>query len=134
MPFIEPLIVSLLNELMGRRPTTTTGRDGLTLGQTTRLDGKALSVSIAEARRSEHVVIIGKTGTGKTHLLQSMAGQLMARGEPLCFIDFHGDATAALVRLASQYTDAGERLIIVDPTEPHHSPGLNPLEVRGSDE
>ena len=72
--------------------------------------------------------MLGKTGVGKTHLLELLATQCMERGDGFVFFDFHGDATAHLLTLAATHDAATDRLIIVDPTDPDTSPGLNPLE------
>jgi len=44
------------------------------------------SVGIKDADRLSHIYIIGKTGTGKSTLLQTMIHQDMARGEGLTLL------------------------------------------------
>jgi hypothetical protein len=72
---------------------------------------------------------MGKTGSGKTHLMEVLAQQLMQAGEPFVFFDFHGDASQHLLGLAANHPDAARRLVLVDPTDALASPGLNPLEA-----
>jgi Type IV secretion-system coupling protein DNA-binding domain len=121
---LDRLLVHILNAF-ARDRTATSG--GLLLGTT--LDSSARPVHLPDARRFEHVVIVGKTGVGKTHCLEQLANQHFERREGFCFIDYHGDATDHLVRLAARYPDAEHRLALIDPTDPDRSPGLNPLEI-----
>jgi hypothetical protein len=47
--------------------------------------------------RSRHVYIIGKTGMGKSTVLENMAAQDILNGEGMCFIDPHGSAIDVLI-------------------------------------
>ena len=75
--------------------------------------------------RFSHVYVIGKTGTGKTTLLERMALQDLARGNGFAVIDPHGDMVE---RIADRIPP--HRLLDVlylnaaDPTQPY---GYNPL-------
>jgi Type IV secretion-system coupling protein DNA-binding domain len=51
---------------------------------------------IKETDRFQHLYIIGKTGTGKSTLLQNMALQDFANGNGFCLIDPHGDMVSSL--------------------------------------
>jgi type IV secretory pathway TraG/TraD family ATPase VirD4 len=75
--------------------------------------------------RFSHVYLIGKTGTGKSTLMESMALQDLERGNGFALIDPHGDLVeriAARVPLSRRadviYLDAA------DPSQPY---GYNPL-------
>lgn len=46
---------------------------------------------IKDGDRLGHIYVIGKTGTGKSTLLQNMAKSDVQRGNGLCIIDPHGD-------------------------------------------
>ncbi len=122
---LETIIVKILNAVTSHGSKAETA-SGLFLGHT--VENNRL-VYLPQARRFEHAVIVGKTGSGKTHAMESLAYQHFERGEGFCFFDFHGDATEHLIRLAGQFPDAGERLVIFDPTDARSSPGLNPLEI-----
>lgn len=87
-----------------------------------------------QGKRAEHMAVVGKTGSGKTHFMEHLAAQLMQRGEPFVFFDFHGDATQHLIALAAQEKQAADRLVVIDPADEVCSPGLNPLETSGSRE
>ncbi|HLG56863.1 MAG TPA: type IV secretion system DNA-binding domain-containing protein [Vicinamibacterales bacterium] len=86
-----------------------------------------------DSQRCEHAVILGKTGTGKTHLLEYLAWQLATRGEGFSFFDFHGDASLSLIGRLSGLPASTKRLVIVDPSHPTRSPGINVL-ASGGDE
>lgn len=84
-------------------------------------------------RRAEHISITGKTGTGKSYLLRSLITQDLEQRNGLVLFDIHGDLTpyvlqsvAALERKTRD--DLSQRLIIVDPSDPESSCGLNVLE------
>ena len=47
--------------------------------------------------RSRHVYVIGKTGMGKSTLLENMAAQDILNGQGMCFIDPHGSAIDTLL-------------------------------------
>src|SRR3989344_3759792 len=47
--------------------------------------------------RTRHVYVIGKTGMGKSTLLENMAAQDIKNGNGVCFIDPHGSAVDTLL-------------------------------------
>ena len=49
--------------------------------------------------RTRHTYVIGKTGMGKSTLLENMAIQDIQNGEGLCFIDPHGGTAEKIARL-----------------------------------
>ena len=55
--------------------------------------GKREKFGIKRKDRSKHTYVIGKTGMGKSTLLENMAVQDIQNGEGIAFIDPHG-ATA----------------------------------------
>ncbi len=54
--------------------------------------GKELEFGIKDDDRLRHIYVIGKTGMGKSTLLENMAIQDIRKGNGLCFIDPHGSA------------------------------------------
>lgn len=81
--------------------------------------------------RFSHVYIIGKTGTGKSTLMEAMALQDLERGNGFALIDPHGD----LVERIADRIPAKRLLDVVyldaaDPTQPY---GYNPLRHVRSD-
>ncbi|WP_338695251.1 type IV secretion system DNA-binding domain-containing protein [Bradyrhizobium sp. 26S5] len=82
-------------------------------------------VGIKNEDRLSHIYVIGKTGTGKSTLLETMALQDLEHGRGLALIDPHGD----LVERINAHVPANRRddviyLNVPDPTQPY---GYNPL-------
>jgi type IV secretory pathway TraG/TraD family ATPase VirD4 len=75
--------------------------------------------------RFSHVYIIGKTGTGKSTLMQTMALQDLARGNGFALVDPHGDLAE---RIAARIPASRQSEVIyfnaADPNQPY---GYNPL-------
>jgi len=59
--------------------------------------GKRVPFGIKSRDRDRHMYVIGKTGMGKSTLLENMAIQDIRNGEGLAFIDPHGSAVDALL-------------------------------------
>jgi len=80
---------------------------------------------IKDDDRFSHVYVIGKTGTGKSTLLETMALQDVRRGAGLALIDPHGDLVD---RIASQIPDWRQRdVVYLNAADPHQPFGYNPL-------
>lgn len=58
---------------------------------------------IKEDDRTRHMYIIGKTGMGKSTLLENMAIQDIQSGEGLCFIDPHGTTAEKLLKYVPEH-------------------------------
>lgn len=58
---------------------------------------KRLKFGIKAKDRTKHVYVIGKTGMGKSTLLENMAVQDIQGGEGMCFIDPHGKTADLLL-------------------------------------
>jgi len=54
------------------------------------------SFGIKNEDRFSHVYIIGKTGTGKSSLLETMAVQDLERGNGFVLVDPHGDLKSSI--------------------------------------
>lgn len=80
--------------------------------------------------RFSHIYIIGKTGTGKSTLLEGMALQDLERGHGFALIDPHGDLVERIAaRIPASRREDAIYLNASDPTQPY---GYNPLrQVRG---
>jgi hypothetical protein len=75
--------------------------------------------------RFSHIYIIGKTGTGKSTLLETMALQDLKHGNGFALIDPHGDLTE---RLAARIPTARRAdTIYFNPSDPTQPYGYNPL-------
>lgn len=75
--------------------------------------------------RFSHVYVIGKTGTGKSTLLETMALQDLACGNGFALIDPHGDLVS---RIAGRVPRERETdVLYLDATDPAQPYGYNPL-------
>jgi hypothetical protein len=64
--------------------------------------GKRTPFGIKAADRSKHMYVIGKTGMGKSTMLENMAIQDIRNGEGLAFIDPHGGTADKLLEYIPQ--------------------------------
>ena len=85
------------------------------------------SVNISLEDRRRHVYIIGKTGVGKSVLLQDMAIQDINSGQGVCVIDPHGDLIDDIVKYIPP--NRAEDVIYFDPSDGERPMGLNLLEA-----
>src|SRR5262245_24171494 len=80
---------------------------------------------IKDDDRFSHIYIIGKTGTGKSTLLETMALQDLERGKGLALVDPHGDLVERVAaRMPTWRKPDVIYLNAYDPTQPY---GYNPL-------
>lgn len=120
--WLDRITTHLLNRLTERRSPPPAG---IPLGWTTEPPHRR--VVFPDRHRCEHAVILGKTGSGKTHLLEVLALEMAKRGEGFALIDFHGDVSQSLIARLRRLDQ--NRLVVLDPSHPTLSPGLNVLEV-----
>lgn len=131
--YLEQLIASLWNRLQGRRSAKAEGQ-GITLGQ--QVSDEAVTkrhIGISHTRRTMHIAVLGKTGSGKSFLLRHMAQQDIAAGRGFLYFDLHGDARPFLLQtIAAQewklQEHLDEKLVVIAPADREFSVGLNPLE------
>ncbi|MEK7511145.1 MAG: type IV secretion system DNA-binding domain-containing protein [Patescibacteria group bacterium] len=65
--------------------------------------GKKVPFGIKAKDRARHMYVIGKTGMGKSTLLENMAIQDIRNGEGMAFIDPHGSAIETLLDFIPEY-------------------------------
>jgi hypothetical protein len=82
-------------------------------------------VGIRQADRLSHVHVIGKTGVGKSSLLETLALDDFAAGRGFGLIDPHGDLVERLV--AAVPPAHRDRIVYLDATDPTQPYGYNPL-------
>ena len=124
-------MINLLKKLF-RRKTRTKGNLDLGLrvfdGEVTRSHAE-----IGAERRTMHVAVLGKSGSGKSSLLRYLSQQDINAGRGFVYFDLHGDATPFLLRtIAAREQEIGRhlsnKLVVIEPADPEISVGFNPLE------
>ena len=85
---------------------------------------------IKSADRSKHVYVIGKTGMGKSTLLENMAIQDIQNGEGLAFIDPHGGTAEKLLEYIPE--ERIKDVLYVAPFDMEYPVSFNIMEDVGS--
>lgn len=89
--------------------------------------GQGQLFGIKQIDRRSHMYIIGKTGTGKSTLLETMILQDLYVGRGFAVLDPHGDLVAKLKTLVPDSRQS--EVIYFDPTNHGEVLGFNPLET-----
>ncbi|HEX8643714.1 MAG TPA: DUF87 domain-containing protein [Allosphingosinicella sp.] len=79
---------------------------------------------IRQPDRLSHIYLIGRTGAGKSTLIETLAQQDLEAGRGLCVIDPHGDL---VVRLRDYAARVGRASFYWDAAAPGQPFGFNPL-------
>jgi hypothetical protein len=132
--FLETIAARLWNWIVTRRRRSPAS--GLLLGYLVREDRPTkYRVFLSQRQRVTHVLLLGRTGTGKSSLIDSMMEQDIRAGRGLLAIKFHDDHKRVLSAIAAEEKrtgkDLSDRTIVIDPSDPQYSTGLNPLEISG---
>jgi len=80
---------------------------------------------IKDKDRLYHMYAIGKTGVGKSTLLENMAISDIQKGKGLCLIDPHGDIAEDILHYIPE--DRIKDVVYFNPSDITHSNGFNPL-------
>jgi energy-coupling factor transporter ATP-binding protein EcfA2 len=99
--------------------------DGVKIGVNC-YQGVTKPVCLLDEDRRKHIYIVGKTGTGKTTLLQTMILHDIHEGHGVCVVDPHGDLFHQL--LGKIPKKRMEDVIVIDPSDTDYPIGLNLLE------
>ncbi|MBI3588925.1 MAG: type IV secretion system DNA-binding domain-containing protein [Candidatus Liptonbacteria bacterium] len=89
------------------------------------LEEKKFIFGIKRKDRRRHMYIVGKSGVGKSKLLELLIRQDIAYGHGLVFIDPHGDVIQEILDFMPK--ERVEDVIIIDPTDLAHPVSFNPL-------
>ena len=87
---------------------------------------KKIKFGIKAKDRARHVYIIGKTGMGKSTMLENMAVQDIQNGEGMCFIDPHGKTADLLLEYVPQ--ERIRDVVYIAPFDTDHPISFNVLE------
>ena len=95
------------------------------IGQTNyRNDNKIFGVKRIDRRR--HMYIVGKTGSGKSKLLELLLISDLQSNNGCCLIDPHGDLATEILKYIPQ--ERKKDVVYIDPTDRNFPVGFNPLE------
>ena len=100
--------------------------EDVTLFAKTNFRGEGKPFGIKQKDRRSHMYVIGKTGTGKTTLLETMIRQDIEAGRGVALLDPHGDLVERVV--AHIPRERKGDLIYFNVPDPSLAIGFNPLE------
>lgn len=99
---------------------------GLFIG-VSRYRGVDRPIFIGDDDRRRHIYVIGKTGTGKSQMLEELVIQDVKAGKGLAVVDPHGDLIDGI--LSRIPPERAEDVIYFDPSDGERPMGLNMLEA-----
>lgn len=89
--------------------------------------GQKRSFGIYPDDRRRHVYVVGKTGVGKSTLLENMVAQDIVAGRGVCFVDPHGDTVERL--LDAIPPNRINDVVYFDPSDVEYPVAFNVLEA-----
>ncbi|MCK5460530.1 type IV secretion system DNA-binding domain-containing protein [Candidatus Gracilibacteria bacterium] len=108
------------------------GEKGVTLIGQTNFRNHNQKYGIREIDRRRHVYVIGKTGMGKSTLLENMIRSDLEAGKGVCVIDPHGDLAEAVLRFIPKKRT--NDVIIFDPSDREFPLAFNMLEGKNPEQ
>jgi len=105
--------------------------EGTTIGEAV-FRGTTKNILIKEDDRLRHMYIIGKTGTGKSTMMETMIADDINDGRGIGVIDPHGELVEHLLELIPK--ERAEDVILFDPGDMERPMGLNLLEWKTREE
>ncbi len=93
--------------------------------------GQNVQFGIKAKDRQRHVYVIGKTGMGKSTLLENMAAQDLMNGEGMAFIDPHGSTAETLLNYIPEHRI--NDVLYFAPFDTDHPVSFNIMEDVGAD-
>lgn len=105
--------------------------EGMFIG-ISRYRGMDRKIFIGDDDRRRHMYIIGKTGTGKSQMLEELAIQDVKSGKGLAVIDPHGDLIDGI--LSRIPPERAEDVIYFDPSDGERPMGINMIESHSEQE
>lgn len=112
-------------------PPTDLPTEGVVIGKSV-YRGQEIPVRIMADDRTRHQYVIGKSGSGKSVLLNYMARQDIWNGDGICLIDPHGDLVEDTLKVVQK--ERAKDVIVFDPADGERPMGLNLLEAKTPEE
>src|SRR2546425_875609 len=94
------------------------------IGQTN-FRNKHVAFGIKQADRLAHMLLVGKTGTGKSTVLANMMHSDLQQGAGFALLDAHGDLAEQVLSLVPEHRIPD--VVYINPTKPEFSPAINLL-------
>jgi len=89
------------------------------------LEEKRFLFGIKRGDRRRHMYIIGKSGVGKSKLLELLIRQDIAYGHGCCLVDPHGDVIESMLDFIPE--NRIDDVVIIDPSDSEYPASFNPL-------
>ncbi len=89
--------------------------------------GTTTDIGLTEEERETHMYILGRTGSGKTTMMFSMAKNDIEKGRGMAFLDPHGDAAEDLISAVPK--ERLNDLVYINPVDLKYPIGINILEL-----
>ena len=105
--------------------------EGVIIGKSS-YRGEERDVRIMNDDRTRHQYVIGKSGSGKSVLLNYMARQDIWNGDGICLIDPHGDLVEDTLKIVQK--ERARDVVVFDPADTERPMGLNLLEAHTPEE
>jgi len=90
------------------------------------LESKKYIFGIKRVDRRRHLYMVGKSGSGKSKLLELLVRQDIAYGHGMCFIDPHGDVIDAILDFIPE--ERIKDVVLIDPSDAEWPISFNPLQ------
>jgi hypothetical protein len=90
------------------------------------LEEKKFIFGVKRTDRRRHIYIVGKSGVGKSKLLELFLRQDVAYGHGFCFIDPHGDVIEEILHFIPE--ERIDDVVVIDPSDVKHPISFNPLQ------
>lgn len=125
-PVNLPVVPSTpLRQVQGNTEQVPAPEDLTTLGEAV-FHGTRQCFGIRPDDRRRHIYIIGKTGMGKSTLLENMVASDVLRDSGIGVIDPHGDLIEAILRIIPKHRQ--NEVVLFDPSDRDHPISFNILE------
>jgi hypothetical protein len=128
MNWIKLLPINIWNRFMDARAPRLEG--GLPLGNLV-IEDKVSEKQyfLPTERRKVHIVLQGKSGSGKSFYIRHIAQHDITAGRGFILFDLHGDLILPLLWFLVSKGVRADRVILIDPGNRQCAVGLNPLEA-----
>jgi len=107
-------------------PPTNLPKEGLHLGWVD-YRGERTQAYIKKEDRFRHMYLIGKSGSGKSEYMATLAAQDIKNGDGVCIIDPHGDFVESV--LSTVPKERADDVVIFDPSDLERPIAMNMLEA-----